>query len=98
MVSEFVTPTAPRNHGGDATAEQGRRQQQQLMEAVRQKQVQMQLQQRQIWEAIFQEQMQMHQQAWPPQGAPPTATAGMEKQFQHQQLKTRGFDNIDTLW
>ena len=72
MVGEFVAPTASRNHGGDATAEQGRRQQQQLMEAVRQKQ------------------MQMHQQARQPQGAPPTATAGMEKQFQHQQLNTRG--------
>ena len=95
MVAKFVAPTASRNYGGDATAEQGRRQQQQLMETVRQKHVQMQLQQRQILEAMFQEQMfqelmQMHQQARQPQGAPPTATAGMEKQFQHQQLNTRG--------
>ena len=96
MVAKFVAPTASRNHGGDATAEQGRRQQQQqLMETVRHKQVQTQLQQRQILEAMFQEQMfqelmQMHQQARQPQGAPPAATAGMDKQFQHQQLNTRG--------
>ena len=91
MVAEFVAPTASGNHGGDATAEQGRRQQQQqLMETVRHKQVQTHLQQRQILEALFQEHKQTHQQARQPQGAPPTATAGMEKQFQHQQLNTRG--------
>ena len=43
-----------------------------------------------------QAQMQQ-QQAQKPQGAPPTATAGMEKQFQHQQLNMRGFDNIAAL-
>ena len=37
------------------------------------------------------------QQAQKPQGAPPTATAGMEKQFQHQQLNLRGFDKIEAL-
>ena len=30
-------------------------------------------------------------------GALPTATAEMEKQFQHQQLKMRSLDNIETL-
>ena len=40
---------------------------------------------------------QQQQQAQKPQGAPPTATAGMEKQFQHQQLNMRGFDNIEAL-
>ena len=27
---------------------------------------------------------------------PTTATAGMEKQFHHQQLNMKGFDNIET--
>ena len=59
----------------------GTDQQQQLMDAIRQQQVQMQ---------------QQHQ-AQQPQGAPPTATAGMEKQFQDPQLNMRGFDDIETL-
>ena len=63
---------------------------QQQLEALRQQQVQMQPQQ------PAQAQVQP-QQAQQPQGALPTATARMEKQFRHQRLMMRGFDNIETL-
>ena len=39
----------------------------------------------------------MQRQVQQPQGAPPTGTAGMEKQFQHQHLNMRGFDHVETF-
>ena len=68
--------------------QQGLDQQQQL-EAFRQQQTLMQQQQAQA-------QMQQQQHTQQPQGAPFTATTGIDNQLQHQQLNTRGFDSWET--